>query len=193
MRKSRLLGTACAFALTWSVSATTNASIIYNVDRTVGSGSVTGFIETDGTIGVLSSVNITNWEITLSAPNLKGGSPDLIDFATQSQTNLGGTATTATTTQLLFDFSLTGAHFFLLQGGSVNFWCLEIANCTVDGPGEHIGLNSLTFLTSAQSATFTSGNLVFAEVSAVPVPAAVWLFGSGLLGMIGIARHKKAA
>jgi len=31
------------------------------------------------------------------------------------------------------------------------------------------------------------------EVSAVPVPAAVWLFGSGLLGLIGIPRRKKAA
>jgi len=26
----------------------------------------------------------------------------------------------------------------------------------------------------------------------VPVPAAVWLFGSGLIGLIGIARRKKA-
>jgi len=31
------------------------------------------------------------------------------------------------------------------------------------------------------------------EVAAVPVPAAVWLFGSGLLGLIGVARRKKAA
>lgn len=29
-------------------------------------------------------------------------------------------------------------------------------------------------------------------VKAVPVPAAFWLFGSGLLGLVGIARHKKA-
>lgn len=28
------------------------------------------------------------------------------------------------------------------------------------------------------------------SISAVPVPAAVWLFGSGLLGLIGVARHK---
>ena len=28
---------------------------------------------------------------------------------------------------------------------------------------------------------------------AVPVPAAVWLFGSGLLGLVGMARRKKAA
>lgn len=31
------------------------------------------------------------------------------------------------------------------------------------------------------------------NVSPVPVPAAVWLFGSGLLGLIGIARRKKTA
>ena len=30
------------------------------------------------------------------------------------------------------------------------------------------------------------------DVSAVPVPAAVWLFGSGLIGLIGVARRKKA-
>ena len=27
----------------------------------------------------------------------------------------------------------------------------------------------------------------------VPIPSAVWLFGSGLLGMVGIARRKKTA
>jgi hypothetical protein len=30
------------------------------------------------------------------------------------------------------------------------------------------------------------------DVGVVPVPAAIWLFGSGLLGLIGIARRKKA-
>jgi len=29
------------------------------------------------------------------------------------------------------------------------------------------------------------------DVSAVPVPAAVWLFGSGLVGLVGLARRKR--
>jgi hypothetical protein len=28
-------------------------------------------------------------------------------------------------------------------------------------------------------------------VAAIPVPAAVWLFGSGLLGLVGVARRKQ--
>jgi hypothetical protein len=37
-----------------------------------------------------------------------------------------------------------------------------------------------------------ASNLDFRVAAAVPVPAAVWLFGSGLLGLVGIARRKKA-
>lgn len=37
---------------------------------------------------------------------------------------------------------------------------------------------------------FTGFNANF-NVNAVPVPAAVWLFGSGLLGLVGMARRKK--
>jgi len=35
-------------------------------------------------------------------------------------------------------------------------------------------------------------NMWTASRSAVPIPAAVWLFGSGLFGLVGIARRKKA-
>ena len=37
-----------------------------------------------------------------------------------------------------------------------------------------------------------SVELILSPVATVPVPAAVWLFGSGLLGLVGIARRKKA-
>ena len=37
------------------------------------------------------------------------------------------------------------------------------------------------------------GDFTFAAAQPVPVPAAIWLFGSGLLGLVGMARRKKAA
>jgi len=36
-------------------------------------------------------------------------------------------------------------------------------------------------------------NFDFTTPNAVPVPAAVWLFASGLIGLVGVARRKKAA
>jgi hypothetical protein len=44
--------------------------------------------------------------------------------------------------------------------------------------------------TWGSGASFDSFTL---NVSAVPVPAAVWLFGSGLLGLVGVARRKARA
>lgn len=38
----------------------------------------------------------------------------------------------------------------------------------------------------------SSGNLSY-DIAAVPLPPAVWLFGGGLLGMIGVARRRRAA
>lgn len=37
---------------------------------------------------------------------------------------------------------------------------------------------------------FKAGGVLANNYSAVPIPAAVWLFGSGLIGLIGIARRK---
>lgn len=43
------------------------------------------------------------------------------------------------------------------------------------------------------SAWFGGGDGGGSPPNVIPVPAAVWLFGSGLLGLIGVARRKKAA
>ena len=44
-----------------------------------------------------------------------------------------------------------------------------------------------------ESNIFWDNISITADIAAVPVPAAVWLFGSGLLGLVGVARRKKAA
>ena len=66
------------------------------------------------------------------------------------------------------------------------------------------GQASFSFLGLVSDSPFTSVDIHFAtrrgsdgvliddlQYAVVPVPAAVWLFGSGLLGLIGISRRKK--
>jgi hypothetical protein len=51
----------------------------------------------------------------------------------------------------------------------------------------NIGILITFSLTSGDSVAFTSNF----DVVPVPVPAAVWLFGSGLLGLFGVSRRKR--
>ncbi|MBT8121133.1 MAG: hypothetical protein KJO10_01250, partial [Gammaproteobacteria bacterium] len=55
----------------------------------------------------------------------------------------------------------------------------------VDGPFP--GLNVNFDIGSGNSVTV----LTVDGVGVVPVPGAIWLFGSGLLGLVGMARQKK--
>ena len=43
--------------------------------------------------------------------------------------------------------------------------------------------------TGTNQQSYQLDNMVY---SPVPVPAAVWFFGSGLIGLVGVARRKKA-
>ena len=176
-----------------------NASIIYDVDRTfyddtgMVTGTVTGFITTNGTIGTLVVGDIEDWSLTLSADNINGGIPDTIVMA-GGVTSLAGTAVEATIDgQLTFDFGADEDSLLFLAGASNNFWCLETQFCTGDGINfaEQIGRNdngqSVAQLVEYDNTT----TIVFANAAVIPVPAAVWLFGSGLLGLIGFARRKR--
>jgi len=44
----------------------------------------------------------------------------------------------------------------------------------------------------SQDGTATAISTDIINTSVVPVPAAVWLFGSGLIGLVGVARRKRA-
>jgi len=58
---------------------------------------------------------------------------------------------------------------------------------TVDSSGN----GSFTTVSVSANATVTSVYTV-AAVTEVPVPAAAWLFGSAILGLVGVARRRKA-
>jgi hypothetical protein len=60
-----------------------------------------------------------------------------------------------------------------------------------------LGYNEADFVTNGNGNLFAThvyldtGSTGFAYGGTVPLPAAFWLFGSGLLGLIGISRRKK--
>lgn len=197
------------FALTLTnVTDLAGAQVTSGWDVTAfGSGDVflsdSGVATADGTISVIDP-----------AVSLGIG-----DGATQASTASGtasnGTALTDALTELEISFDN-----FSGQALTFSFDYNVLLNAEATGDAEALALvdmlDDLGFvdilasaddlsgplaLSSALSFTLEDGgfNLISGFVdssgsaSAVPVPASVWLFGSGLLGLVGIARRKLAA
>jgi len=55
-----------------------------------------------------------------------------------------------------------------------------------------LALSGATSSTVISNVIFSFGTQEGSNVAAVPIPAAVWLFGSGLIGLIGIARRNRS-
>ncbi len=69
---------------------------------------------------------------------------------------------------------------------------LQCVDHSATGGGACDATDPIT-ITLPSGVTFTSASGQFLTApAAVPIPAAGWLFGSGLLGLIGVARRKKA-
>lgn len=153
----------------------------YTVGLTVGPGSVTGTIDTDGTLGVLSIANITDWDLLLN----DGATTFLLDGISNSAALVFGTAFTATATGLFFDFSGTsGSDAVIFQnpfiGAGINYFCLNDALGGCSGNPSAIGLR----VSNVAIGDPRQGVTLIATAGAVPEPAswALMIAGFGLTG-----------
>lgn len=165
---------------TQSIITTNPSSGTYaaNVNIPAGAGAVNNVLKQerllDGT-GLLSAGDIVSYSFDVRGSAADGGVLFLENFCEtagplcgQDLTVINATTEWATITG---DFTLgAGVEAYTLQFAAV---CGAAATCTADYYFDNVSIT--------------------ADVNPVPVPAAVWLFGSGLLGLIGVARRKKAA
>jgi hypothetical protein len=99
-----------------SSSFASASPVIYNINRTIGLGSVTGFIETDGLMGVLSAADFVDWNLVLF-----DGTSTFDLFGPLSGNNsmifVQGADTEAFNSYLMFNFSGIDNGIFLFQQG----------------------------------------------------------------------------
>ena len=104
------------------------------------------------------------------------------------------------------NFGFTGGNVYLnpdaiglsIDGGLVGLssvsplaggWTLETVQCMATATSHDLsfGLGSM-----AGRSYMSMDGISLAEASPVPIPAAAWLFGSGLIGLAGLKRRQKA-
>jgi hypothetical protein len=174
-----------------AASLSMGASINYYVSETTGSNSVSGYIETDGTLGVLSGSNILGWNLTYSNGTSTWDIPAGILFP------FTGSDLSATANQLLFNFSGSDGGIFDISDASLDwdlFYCSggqpSSQSCWLNGvaPGEGIVINPPGGNHSNQFVSL-SGTQAIATMTLTPLqggyPTAPILLPNGLGGLYG--------
>ena len=180
--------------------ATPAQAIVYDVNRTIGAGTVIGTITTDDTIGALAFGNITAWSFTITAPNLSGGPSVAISSGTAGHTLQvapAGLGFTATPTAINFDFSAANVGALFSGNFSNPFWCIVGTGFGCTGGAdqrEAIGFNE-TGSILAQTVLRSGTQTIATAVSPVPIPAIFPIFAAvmGLFGFVGWRRRRKLA
>jgi hypothetical protein len=163
----------------------------------VGSGTLTGEITTDGTIGAFNNrLQITGFDLIVN---------DSVNTAEISSANNSGLAffgnagaLTATATDLTYDFG-PGSAILLFQydidGNGGTFACFsQTADCTGTGNGIGIGAGSNgDQFSNVQHLSLSGPHVIATAVSATPEPSTLALIGAGfgLLGFTKFRRNRK--
>jgi hypothetical protein len=198
MRKMRLLGLVCVFAMGF----TARADISYNVSRTVGAGTVTGFIETDGTAGILNTSNILDWNLVVTSG---GQTLNLTGPLSGNSSNVLGSSLgndlTATPSNLLFNFGSADAGYLLFQtnglfGSGAQYYCDAATNQNfVCAAGEDLVPVS-AFDPSYDPSGPLQGNQIIGSVAGgtvTPEPGYWALLSVAVAGLIWLKRRRVKA
>jgi PEP-CTERM motif len=175
-----------------SLPQTANAGAIqYTVNQTIGSGSVTGTITTDGTIGTLAAADVISWNLLLNDGTKTGVEAS---GANAAFVVVEGSALTATLTTLTYDYSSASGSDFYFGDTSTPYdgeLCYtSYSNCW--GP-TGVGLYNVGGDGSVYTA-LTGSQTIASDGRSVPVPepATFALFGAGLVSLSALRRRRKA-
>jgi hypothetical protein len=171
--KTKLLGLiVCVSLLGMSQAGATT----YTVSDTLGSVGVTGFIQTDGTLGPLATANITDFNLLL---NNGTSTFDLTGplSGNNSVFFVVGNDLTATLSGLFYNFSNTNFSYVIFFDGA--YLCLDNANgqCSANASALTIYLDGFFPMTRA------AGDNQIASVSTTPLPSTWLMLLSGFVGL----------
>jgi hypothetical protein len=161
-------------SLVFVTAICTATDISYNVNLTVGAGSVTGDIVTDGNLGLLNpNSDIVSFNLLL---NDSVNTYDLVDGVDGTgEAFFGSSELTATPDELLYDFSGSGDLLFEvnIDGSGGQYICFESdSSCSGLPPG--ISLSASPGFANQQN-TVLSGT----QVIATPEPSTLALLSAG--------------
>ncbi|MEM6808539.1 MAG: PEP-CTERM sorting domain-containing protein [Pseudomonadota bacterium] len=160
-----------------------SAMFVYNVDRGIGDGSVTGTITTNGNQGLLDITDILDWDFLIASPGIGGGSTTVNSGNSSLIVDFNGTGITATLDALFFDFSAADTGFFFGNTTSIAWCVFEDACYGTGGPAEGI-------FDGSSPIELAGGQGITTIATRVPAPGALFLLG---LGLMGVALGRKPA
>lgn len=174
-----------ALALMSASTAASAALIIYDVNQSIGLGSVVGTIQTNGTLGVLGGSDIVGFNLTVSGPGASVNLTQADSVFVSEGTNLS-----ATMSNLLFDYS-GSSGYALFQKGSFGTGQQYYCNASVaDTCFQGASAIAESFNSPSAQVEARTGLQSIGTVTAVPEPAA-WAMMIGGFGLIGSLMRRR--